>query len=347
MFIPALMNRDRLTVLVRNKVYEVSKSDPRYPAVMKAVSTGDEDLVLTSLKEADAEENKVFFRQGKAFIKLDYVEETITLGDKFSKLVSSLMTDGVSVSNYERFLYRLYKNPSYQVVRYLPWFISHYGLLVLEDGTFQAFTRVGFDHLDLSGKFDCSVGKSISVPRNQVDDGPLFTVSGLVVGDTSIGDEPADGSEPSAFDRKMVVSVDPMDVVAIPKDAGFLRVCGLQVLGEVAGGSEEAANQLFLGTHADEWKKEIFDRVVAFYRLFFPAKRLLDFSVFPEEVIATRDITAAFVEEFSKAARERFPEIHPLGPLTEKGISAALAQAVDAPKVLIELLSQVDTDVKR
>lgn len=344
MFIPALMNRDRLTVLVRNKVHEVSKTDPRYNAVMKAVASGNEDLVLESLKDKDMEENKIFFQEGKAFIKLDYVDEPIPLGDKFSRLVSALVADDVSVSNYEKFLYKLHKNPSHQVVRYLPWFVSHYGLLVLEDGTFRGFSRVGFDYLDLSGKIDCSVGKSISVQRNQVDDGPSSTVSGLVVGDQDVGDDPSDGREPSDFDRKMVVAVDPADVVAVPKDAGFIRVCRLTILEEAkSGGPVEAANKLFLGTHSDEWKRDIFDRVVEFYRLFFPTKRLLDFSVFSEDVIATRDITAVMVDEFSKGAREKFPEIAPIGPLTEKGISAALAQAVDAPKVLIELLSQVDT----
>jgi hypothetical protein len=101
-----------------------------------------------------------------------------------------------------------------------------------------AYKIVTDDYRDIYTKtFDNSIGQTVSVSRNEVDEDPDRTCSyGLHVCGTKYlphyGTATGGGS-----DRVMVVKVHPKDFVAIPRDynCSKARVCEYRVVGQVPG----------------------------------------------------------------------------------------------------------------
>lgn len=135
------------------------------------------------------------------------------------------------------FANRLALNPSNRVVSELYDFLQAGDIEIDSDGYVICFKKVKQDYKDVhSGTFDNSVGKIISMPRNQVEDDPRKTCSaGLHV---------CSSAYLSHFHgaRVMKCKVDPADFVSVPydyysNDAGSVkakaRVCRYEVIGEV------------------------------------------------------------------------------------------------------------------
>lgn len=133
---------------------------------------------------------------------LKALEDKGDLSKKFTSLVA--------------FAKRLSKNPSHRAVNELFDFLDAADIKILPDGKVRCFKKVRSTFKDIhSNSMDNSVGKVVSVPRNQVDEDSDVTCSyGLHVCSKSYLPHFSSNGD----DVILEVHVDPADFVAIPRD---------------------------------------------------------------------------------------------------------------------------------
>ena len=105
-------------------------------------------------------------------------------------------------------------NPSRRAVNELYKFLEHGQMPITPDGNFLGYKSVNTNFKDWNtGKYDNSVGKVLSMPRNEVCDDPTQGCSyGFHVGTLDYA---------KCFNssgRMVIVEVDPADVVSVPHD---------------------------------------------------------------------------------------------------------------------------------
>lgn len=134
------------------------------------------------------------------------------------------------------FARNLQKNPSYRAVTELFQFLEKNDHPITPDGNFIAYKRVREDFTDIhSGTFDNSVGTTVEMNRNQVNEDSTQTCSnGLHVANWNYAHTQFASHNPST-DVMLEVEVNPADVVSIPVDynQSKMRVCKYTVLGVV------------------------------------------------------------------------------------------------------------------
>lgn len=136
------------------------------------------------------------------------------------------------------FMQNLLQNPSKQSVDELYLFLEQNNLPITEDGCFIAYKIVKNDYYDIyTGKMLNTVGSTVSMPRNQVDDRRQNTCSqGLHFCSKDYLD--AYGSHDRNTDRCVLVKINPADVVSIPSDYNNAkgRTWKYEVVGEADSG---------------------------------------------------------------------------------------------------------------
>jgi hypothetical protein len=144
--------------------------------------------------------------------------------------------EGLPFQPLLRFAEKLSLNPSFRAVNELYQFLEKNDHPLTENGNFIAYKRVRGNFKDIhSGTFDNSVGKTLEVPRNQVDEDSARTCSyGLHVANWDYAHTQF-ASHDRDSDVMLEVEVNPADVVAIPTDynQSKMRVCRYVVLGVV------------------------------------------------------------------------------------------------------------------
>lgn len=182
------------------------------------------------------------FTQGK--LSVDVAKNSITynpeggvpfeIGNRLStRIIETIRKDGVEgAQSLLNFLDKLMLNPSNRAVNELYGFLEHNDIKITPEGNFIAWKVVSSNYKDKhTGTFDNSVGTTVRVNRNQVDENSEQTCSyGLHVCAQSYIKHFGGSS-----DRVVSVVVDPADVVAIPADYdnAKMRCCGYVVLGDV------------------------------------------------------------------------------------------------------------------
>lgn len=234
-----------MSVVVKGRPYHVSPTDRQYAPLVDAVKRGasDDDIyeiinaVARKVEEAARLTPNMVYNGG--VIKYNGMPMH---GYAVDKLVNLIHT-GQESRPLAMFLDRLQKNPSSQTVDDLYEFLEYGKIPITERGTFLAYKAVRGDWKDIhSGKFDNSIGQTLSMPRNKVDDRREVTCShGFHV--CSFEYLPhfshADG-------HVVVCEVDPADVVSIPADYNNtkMRVTGYTVIGEIEGYYKDRRNVL-------------------------------------------------------------------------------------------------------
>ena len=131
------------------------------------------------------------------------------------------------------------ENPSYSSREQLHGFIEKYLFSITPEGNFLAYRVVTHDWKDKHTRsIDNSVGTTVTMPRDEVDENPNRTCSaGLHVCGRSYVKSFKHGN-----DRLTLVSVNPRDVVAIPTDYNDakMRVCEYTVIGEIGENFQES-----------------------------------------------------------------------------------------------------------
>ncbi|HEY5267913.1 MAG TPA: hypothetical protein VII94_02170 [Candidatus Saccharimonadales bacterium] len=160
----------------------------------------------------------------------------IAVSQVLSNKIVKFSNEGLPYQPLVKFAENLQKNPSYRAVQELFQFLEKNDHPLTENGNFIAYKRVKGDFKDIhSGTFDNSVGITVEIPRNQVDEDSARTCShGLHVANWTYAHTQFASYDPSS-DIMLEVEVNPADVVAIPTDynQSKMRVCKYVVLGVV------------------------------------------------------------------------------------------------------------------
>jgi len=153
-----------------------------------------------------------------------------------SNKIIRFSNDGLPFQPLVKFAENLQKNPSFRAVNELFTFLEKNDHPITENGNFIAYKRVRSTFKDIhSNTMDNSVGKTVEIPRNQVDEDSNRTCShGLHVANWDYAHLHFASSD-AATDVMLEVEVNPADVVAIPVDYNNskMRVCKYKVLGVV------------------------------------------------------------------------------------------------------------------
>lgn len=232
MKIPYTLTNTSCSLFLNGKMFTVSRDDTSFNQVVEHLKedTHDEDVLLDLL---DRKKTLTNLSEGKVTISgNDVLYDGEPIRDTLSARLMDILTEGLDVRPWMRFMDNLMKNPSYKSRESLFNFLDQWQAPITEDGCFLAFKNVRSDFKDIhSGKFDNSPGQVVVMDRTKVDDDSNRTCSaGLHACATSyLKSFYVDGA------KTVVVKINPRDVVAVPVDYNFakMRVCQYEVLREV------------------------------------------------------------------------------------------------------------------
>lgn len=228
-----------ITLYLKGECLTVATDHPNYNKILDAIKVADfsniENLVNVAKAVAQYTDNRVTIDNGQIFYGGVLIHTTLT------ERIIKMMNEGFKFDHMIKFLTNLMDNPSKRAVDETYWFLENYGLPITDDGCFLAYKAVRNNYTDIySGKFDNSIGKVVSMARNQVDDNYGVDCShGLHVGalDYVVGYGHFVKGAPIAEggNRLLLVKVNPKDVVSVPKYEGHtkMRVCEYTVVSEI------------------------------------------------------------------------------------------------------------------
>jgi len=233
-----IITENSITVLIKNIPEVIDNSHPNFEKVESALKNGaseEEILRLMNIGEAVKEfaketEGNVQVKDGQIFYMGEIVHSAL------SRRIISLMNKGFDITPFTNFMENLYKNPSNRAVNETYGFLEACNLPITEDGCFLAYKKITKDYLDCyTNTIDNSIGKTVEVPRNKVDEDSEKTCSyGLHVASYSyMAHYPGE--------RIVICKVNPASVVAVPSDYNNakMRVCKYEVVNEVNLKDEE------------------------------------------------------------------------------------------------------------
>jgi hypothetical protein len=165
------------------------------------------------------------------------------IDNSLTKRIVQLANEGRPIAPLVNFLRNLLDNPSFRAIQDLYTFLEYGGMPLTPDGHFLAYKAIAANWKDIhSGTFDNSIGATVQMARNQVDEDPTRTCSaGLHVCSYAYLDSYA-----HADGHIVVVKINPADVVAIPTDYNNtkMRVSRYVVVEEVEGWYKQREDQL-------------------------------------------------------------------------------------------------------
>ncbi|WPJ21325.1 hypothetical protein ECFKMHLE_00275 [Klebsiella phage KP17] len=210
--------------------YNADSQHPGFKSALQKLVDGD---IAGAIDHINLEQGIKKFVQGNVRIEdgtLFYKD--IELKSGLTERIVRAMEDGEDFKRYLPFLENLMLNPSRRAVYRLFDFLNANDIDITDDGHFIGWKVVRSTYMDCaSNTFDNSPGKTVTMPRNQVDEDDQRTCStGLHVCSKSYIGHFGSGS-----DRIVSVKVNPRDVVSIPVDYNDakMRTCGYVVLEDV------------------------------------------------------------------------------------------------------------------
>ncbi len=145
--------------------------------------------------------------------------------------IARFVLDGQPISPIIEFVKKVRENPSFDSQNRLLACLEKNHHPILHDGRFLAYKRINKDFKDLyTGTIDNSIGRTVTVSRNDVDDNNARTCShGLHVASFQYARYVYGNQSENPL---VICAVDPADVVAVPSDYNEqkMRVCRYQVL---------------------------------------------------------------------------------------------------------------------
>lgn len=221
-------------VVVNGRTFTINDTHPSWTAVVKKLKAAD----YTDLdKILDVRKAVTVFSQGRVKITDD---GELTFDGKpmhsvLAKRIVSGFKGGENISRLAKFMERVEQNPSQAARDELFLWLETSKLPFTEDGHFLAYKKVAENYKDIySGKFDHSVGTTLSMPREKVDPDRRNTCS---YGFHFCSLDYLNHYSSAPNDRVMIVKVDPANVVAIPADYSNQkgRATGYTVVAEFNG----------------------------------------------------------------------------------------------------------------
>jgi hypothetical protein len=225
---------NNVTVNYDGQTHIVARTDTLADRLIKALREGRTDDIPNLVSAAKRIENfsKGTFVVRDGEILVNGQPAPRVLGNKIVKFAN----DGLPYQPLVKFAENLQRNPSFRAVNELFTFLEKNDHPITDDGNFIAYKRVRGTFKDIhSNTFDNSVGTTVEMPRNQVNEDSAQTCSaGLHVANWTYAHTQFASNDP-ATDVMLEVEVNPADVVSIPVDYdnAKMRVCKYKVLGVV------------------------------------------------------------------------------------------------------------------
>ena len=223
-----IVQGSNITIVVDNKPHTVSKTHVTYQKLVDAIKAENWEVVRDLI-----EPKKVVINYGQGNVSVQ--GETVFWKDKpmhnsLTVRMIAMLQDEFPIEPMVNFMENLMSNPSKQAVTELYGFLEENNLPITPDGCFLAYKKVRDDYKDChSGTMDNSVGRVVTMERNEVDDNRDNTCS--------TGLHFCSESYLAHFSgsRTVIVKINPRDVVSIPSDYNNAkgRACRYEVVGEV------------------------------------------------------------------------------------------------------------------
>ena len=232
-----LIQGNNITIVINNKPHTINKTHPTYEKVKEAIKTGQWDVVCNII---DPKKMVLNYGAGKLSVQGEKLFwNGVEFHNAMSKRMFQMLQEDLPIEPLVLFMENLMDNPSYRAVNELFGFLEKNNLPITSDGHFLAYKKVRENYKDVhSGTFDNSVGQTVTMERNQVNDNKEETCSaGLHF--CSLGYLNHFGGE-----RVVIVKINPRDVVSIPSDYNATkgRACRYEVIEEI---NKEQLNAIY------------------------------------------------------------------------------------------------------
>lgn len=224
-----IISDDTITVFHNNTVAVAHNTDDNWDEIITALRDDDYDMALALLDKPRVLKE---YMQGSS-LRLEgnsvfYGEHELPY--TLAQRILQMRGEGFSIAPMERFVEKLYQNPSYRAIAELYRFLEHNQLPITDDGDFMAYKRITDDWKDVyTRKIDNSIGATVSMSRQLVDDDCNRTCSkGLHFASLEY-------LKYYGGARLVAVKINPADVVSIPVDYNNSkgRCCRYQVMEEL------------------------------------------------------------------------------------------------------------------
>ena len=234
---PYIIQGKNIVVVIGTTSHTISNTSPTYNQVVEAIRANDWERVKNVI-----EPQKVVLEYGAGHVAIQG-NKLFWKGEELNSTLATrlieMFQDSFPVEPMVQFMENLMQNPSKRAVTELYGFLEKGQLPITPDGHFLAYKKVREDYKDIySGKFDNSVGQTVEMERNQVDDEKDRTCStGL-----HFCSQEYLGQFGGSDSRTMILKINPRDVVSIPSDYHSTkgRFCRYEVIGELGVDPAEA-----------------------------------------------------------------------------------------------------------
>jgi len=226
--IPHILTDNSLTVVIEGKAHTMANTHPSWENAKRALSDNDIDLLENLFDVAKAvpfySDGNITVENGSVLCNGEVIHNYCV------ERLLHFMRHNLPYQPLVKFIGKLMENPSRRAVGELYKFLEHKNMPLTPEGNFLAYKGVKDDFKDRwSGKFDNSVGQTLSMNRNTVcDDANMGCSDGFHAGSYEYAKGYASGGG-----HLMVVEIDPSDVVSVPHDCECqkLRTSKYKVVG--------------------------------------------------------------------------------------------------------------------
>lgn len=221
MDIPSIFTGRSLTVMFKTGAKTILDTHPEFEKAVELFRDKNWNELFVTMDKTEvinkfgAGEIKVMY--GKVMYHGEELHGTIV------ERILQFIDNKIDAQPLLNFLNKLMENPSRNSVKQLYGFLEHKNMPIDPDGDFYAYKAVRNDFTDKhTGTIDNSIGKTVEVPRNTVDDRSEKDCSfGLHAGSYRYVKHFA-----SCDDKIIIVKINPKDVVSVPNyDTTKLRCC--------------------------------------------------------------------------------------------------------------------------
>ena len=248
-----ILTKNSLTILADGQVNTIDNSHAKWDHILQLIKDKEWDEVILLIQIRDriaefiADHNSITIQNDEVLFNGEILHNSLC-----GRLVD-MYHEGFDIEPMLNFLSNMMQNPSYTAIEGLYRFLENNKLPITSDGYFLAYKRIKDNWTDChTGAIDNSVNKTVSMPRNQVEDNPDISCSkGLHVCSLSFLTN-------FGGTRLIACKIHPKDVVSVPKDYNDskMRVCRYEVIQELdmklVGGRDEAWDNTVVDTEEEE-----------------------------------------------------------------------------------------------
>lgn len=235
---------DSLSLSIDNKAFNVTSDHQNWDAILDALKVSNFAVIpgLINLASqavayvATAPEGFNNIIVNSEYGTITYAGQTVHSG--LVDHIFRMKEQGFPITPMLKFLDNLFDNPSKRAVDELYSFLQYGKMPITEDGCFLAYKRVRADYLSVhDGKTDNSIGVTVQMPRNMVNENSEQTCS------TGLHFCSFEYLKSFSGAKIVVLKVNPRDVVSIPADYNNTkgRACRYEVISELSEAEFNAA----------------------------------------------------------------------------------------------------------